>query len=242
MNGRELGRQPLTGGLNTNYFVDSQGREALLRVPRGNKDLFENIVYEYQYIGFTADAGRVRRRSPQEQFDFSWKAAKAGLLVLPPLAIDGDNITYPFLSQAQTLDEYFRYHRSDQHVLIYKLIADLQKAHSLGFVYGDRWSGNMLVDPQLGLVHIDFDLKISGRTAVDLDVAQVFYHTLWAGGDEVLPLLALMLGTSGNWFDFAKTSKYMLGFAKFLSKTPVGGIGDKTEELIGVADMIRSKN
>lgn len=242
MNGRELDRQPLTGGLNTNYFVQSPGGEALLRVPRVNKDLFENIAYEYQYIGFTGDGGRVRRRSPQEQFDFSWKAAKAGLMVLPPLAIDGVNITYPFLHQAQTLDEYLRSHKNDQDVLVYKLIADLRKAHGLGFVYGDRWAGNMLVHPQFGLVHIDFDLEISGRAAVNLEVAQVAYHVLWAGGDEVLPFLALVLGTQGNWFDFDKTSKYIQGFAKFLSTTRVGGIEDKTEELIEAADMIRSKN
>ena len=163
-------------------------------------------------------------------------------MVLPPLAIDGDNITYPFLHQAQTLDEYLRSHKNDQDVLVYKLIVDLRKAHRLGFVYGDRWSGNMLVHPQFGFVHIDFDLEISGRTAVDLDVAQVAYHTLWAGAGEALSFLALMLGTQDNWFDFDTTSKYMLGLAKFLNETRVGGIQEKTRELIEMADTIRRKN
>ena len=238
---KEIDRFPLVGELNTNYFINYGGMNALFRVPKRNPDILENIKHEYRTIGFTGNGGRVESRSGAEQFEFSRKAAESGLLVLPPLALEGDKVVYPFLQNAQTLDVYFHTDNGDPNLIIFQLIQDLRRAHSKGFIYGDRWSGNMLVDPQFGLVHIDFDLKISGPFARELDVAQVAYHALWAGKRQVLPVLATFLGKERNWFDNDIMMKYLRGLARYFDKTKVGGLEGTAEELIETMQAVRGK-
>ncbi|OGG00010.1 hypothetical protein A2153_00635 [Candidatus Gottesmanbacteria bacterium RBG_16_38_7b] len=124
-------------------------------------------------------------------------------------------------------------------LLFFQVIQDLKRAHSKGFVYGDRWSGNMLVDPQFGFIHIDFDLKISGPNAWELDVAQVAYHTLWAGKEQILSVLTTLLGKERNWFGNDIVTKYLRGLARYFDKTKVGGLGDTTEEFIETMQALR---
>lgn len=241
MKSLEIDRDPLIGEFNTNYFLQHGDDLALLRVPKRNPDLLENIIHEYRAIGFTGQGGRVKRRSGAEQYEFGWKAAQAGLLVLPPLALNGENVEYPFLTEAQTLDVYFNSHQSDLNGIVFQLVRDLKRTHSKGFVYGDRWSGNMLVDPKFGLVHIDFDLEISGPTVRELDVAQVIYHTLWAGKEQVLPILANLFGKEDRWFDNDIVTKYLRGLAKYFNKTKVGGLENMIEDFIETMQAVKSK-
>lgn len=235
MNWKEIDRNPLVGELNTNYFVAGDLGDALMRVPRKNKDILENLVYEYRYIGFTGSGGRLRRRTPHEQFKFSSRAATNGLLVLPPLSIRNNNIYYSFLSRAQTLDQFFKSNDKDKNQILVYLITDLRKAHSLGFIYGDRWAGNMLVDPQFGLIHIDFDIEISGPFSKELDIAQVAYHTLWSGGEIVTPLMARFLAQNQpKWFDADMMTRFMRGLAVFLDKTKVGNMENGVASFIDI--------
>lgn len=98
----------------------------------------------------------------------------------------------------------------------------------------------MLVDPKFGLVHIDFDLEIFGPTAMELDVAQVAYHTLWAGREQVLPNLANILGKEKDWFYNDNVTKYLRRLARYFSKTKVGGLEDETEKLIETIRVVKS--
>ena len=238
---QEIDRAPLAGEFNTNYFFQQRDNFVLLRVPKSNPDLFENIVHEYRTIGFTGQGGRVERRSAEGQYEFSRKAAQAGLFVLPPLGLNGKNVEYPYLTNAQTLDVYLDSQQSRSSRIIFQLVHDLKRAHSKGFVYGDRWSGNMLVDPKYGLVHIDFDLEISGPTARELDVAQVIYHTLWAGKEQVLPILTNLFGKEDKWFDNVIVIKYLRGLAKYFNKTKVGGLEHITENFIEIMRAVKNK-
>lgn len=241
MDGKEINRLPLVGEFNTNYFVEDNSGLALLRVPKENRDLFENIIDEYRVIGFTGDGGRVSRRSVEEQFEFGRKAAESGLLVLPPISLEGKTVKYPFLEDAKTLDVYFQQHGIDPDEVVFQIVRDLKKAHLKGFVYGDRWAGNMLGDPKYGFVHIDFDLEISGPNARELDVAQVAYHTLWAGKERVLPILASLLGKERNWFNNDIIKKYIGGLARHLRNTKVGGMENLTEIFIETMQAVREK-
>lgn len=230
----EVDRPPIIGEFNTNYFVNDNGRDMLLRVPRKNLDLFQNIIHEYRTIGFTGSGGRVVRRSVGEQFEFSRKAAESGLLVLPPLALDGETIIYPYLHSAQTLDQYFHSIGSNVNAVVFQIVQDLKNAHFKGYIYGDRWSGNMLIDPRFGLIHIDFDLSISGPFARELDVAQVIYHTLWSNNRQVLPILATLLTKEQRWFDSNIVIRYLRGLARYFSHTKVGGLEETTEQFIKI--------
>ncbi len=229
-------REPLIGGMNTNYFSERNGMTTLVRVPHENHDLFENIIYEYQFIGFTGDGGRVNRRNPQEQYKFSRKAAQEGLFVLPPMGINNKVIMYPYLDNAMTLDQYCKQPEINKTLLTYTIFSDLQRAHSLGFIYGDRWAGNMLVDPYFGFTHIDFDLEITGQNARELDTAQVAYHLLWSGGTEIIPTAAKMLSRRDE-LDHAKLHKYMRGLASFLNSTKVGGVINETEAFVQAIEI-----
>ena len=232
-------RSPIFGQFNTNYYVNVGNNLGLLRVPKKNNDLLENIIYEYQYIGFTGNGGRVRRRTSLEQYSFSMQAALEGLHVLPPLSYENGLVTYPYLFEVQTLDAYFTGVKNREE-LIFSLVSDLKKTHYSGFIYGDRWAGNMLVDKRWGLMHIDFDLEISGRSACELDAAQMIYHTLWSGGEPIIPYLSMLIGQQRDWLDFSILVKYLRGLSRFLAKTKVGGLEDKTEELIGSIEVVRS--
>jgi|GEM_PF-2429846 len=65
---------------------------------------------------------------------------------------------------------------------IKELFEDVLKAHELGVVYGDRWPDNILIDPNLGVVHIDFDLKL-GEFGKELELAQLILYTIALGTD-----------------------------------------------------------
>lgn len=239
---RELDRAPLEGGLNTNPFYLVDGVVALARVSKQNKDLMENIDYEYRTLGFMSDGGRVRRRSADEQRRFSHDAAMNGLMVLPPIDSRDKVVTFPFLDHAQPLNDFFNdgaIDESRKDIITYQIFEDLKKAHKKDFVYGDRWAGNMLVHPKLGLVHIDFDLELSGPSARELEVAQVLYHVLWSRGDRTNNLLKNFTAHHLDWCDPDKVQKYLKGFSHFLKDTHVGGIDETVNEFITTVDMQR---
>lgn len=193
-----------------------------------------SLVHEYRFIGFIADGGRVRRRTPAEQYLFSRQAATEGLRVVPPLSFDGKTICYPFLPHARTLDVFMRNaNEKDIWQVIGQLVHDLREAHVKGRIYGDRWAGNTLVDPSFGLLHVDFDIELSGSHARELEVAQAAYHTLWSGGIRAIPPLVQALSTyRDGWFDLFRMVTYLRGFARYLNRTNVGGMEDGTELLI----------
>lgn len=233
---KELDRAPLTGQFNTNYFIRgiTPSETVLARVPRKNRNMMENLIDEYRQVCFFARGGRVRRRTSREQYEFGRAASMAGLRVLPPLSGEESYVSYPFLQDAVTLDTFFKTHPDKIDKITFTVIDDLRKAHRLGFIYGDRWSGNILIDPRFGVTHIDFDLEISGAPARELDVAQVVYHTLWASGGKALPILANLLRDQHDWFNFETMTRFMHGLAKFLNDTPVGGMEEMVDNFIKV--------
>lgn len=242
MNIQEIEKPSLAGEFNTNVFVLAYGRPALLRIPRRNDSMLASLFYEYRAIGFVADRGRVTLRPPREQYAFSRQAAMEGLRVVPPLSFDGRIVNYPLLPHAQTLDVFMHHAAEKDRIrVINQLVHDLHAAHAKGRVYGDRWAGNMLVDPSFGLLHVDFDIELLGPHAHELEVAQATYHALWSGGISVAPALvhALSLHQDG-WFELPRTAGYLRGFARYLNQTKVGGMEDGTEMLIDALQAQRS--
>lgn len=218
---RELDRQPLGGGENRNYHIFYGEKAALLRVPQTSRMEVNDVLQEYYaYTGFTRqDQGVVRKRTPSEQFDFSTAAARASLAVLPPLTQEGDTIVYPFLSNTQTLMDYLQSDAGDKDHLLHRIFFDLRNAHRLGFLYGDRNAENVLVGEK-DFIHIDFDLAISGKTAREFEVSELAMHTLYYGGETMIPTLATILGTmcaeTPRWLNLDITQRYMSRMGELL--------------------------
>lgn len=239
MTWHELPEPPIVGALNEHILVTQDHiHRALMRSPRKNLDLLQSIYYEYHFIGFTGVGGRFRRRSPQEQFLLTKKAAEAGLRVLPPLDQQGDRLYYPFIADAKTLDVFLPEEREKAIPIIHQLVEDLHRAHTHGLIYGDRWSGNMLIHPHFGLFHIDFDLEIDGPYAREFEIAQIAYYTLSAGRETVLPTLAQLLGTHPGWFNIAMVDRFIRRHSIYFNNTPYGGIQTETEAFLGTLHSI----
>jgi len=229
-----IDKDPLEGGFNTNFFqTDIKGNLVLSRVPKPNRDLFENILYEFRAIGFTADGGRVQRRSIEEQVHFANSAASKGLPVLPFFK-SGEQWSMPYLENIVPIDEYLRsadVADQEKNMAVFDLLTGLERAHRQNIIYGDRWSGNMIVDNGK-VMHIDFDLELSGDYAREADLAQTLYHLIWADASRAtLPLIIGVVSKLGN-YDIHKTLHYLEGFSQFFTDTPVGGVGETVTQVV----------
>lgn len=204
--------EPIEGALNTHVIVEyPDGARYLKRYPKNNPYVFGFIAHEQHFLGFTDLGGKFRRRSPKEQEYFTKRAVAHGLRVLPPSYIDENGVNYyRLLSDVQTFDKYLpkaTYEQTQKVTL--ELFNDLRRAHSLGFVYGDRWSENMLVSPKYGLIHIDFDIEILGPASQELEVAQAIFYTLCGGKDNaLLSLSSLLRMKQYQWFNFRLVEQF----------------------------------
>jgi hypothetical protein len=236
MQWKEINRSPLIGELNENVFVVGGSDLFLKRIPKENKHILHSIENEYNFLGFTVNGGKFRRRSTLEQTSLTRRAAMLGLRVLPPVSQEGEVSYYRFLEEARTLDEYLPSADSEGSLkIVLQIFNDLKRAHSQGVIYGDRWSHNMLVVPKIGFINIDFDIEISGRPAIEFEVAQAAYYTLSAGKNEVIPVLAQVLKLE-NGLDMGLIELFLRKHAMFFDKTKFGGIQKETNLLI---EMVR---
>ncbi len=232
----ELPVAPFKGELNTQLFIAGPHATPLLRrIPRENRIIMDSLKHEYNNLGFTQAGGRFRRRSPEEQARLSLFAATHGLNVVPYANQHSEGTyDYPYLQGTTTLDEYLPAASPDKTLfLTLSLFEDMRKAHSLGLIYGDRWSKNILVWPDNTFRHVDFDLEIYGPPAVSFDVAQLAYYVLAGGKEKVLNPLVYILSMNENWFDVELVIQFLKGHARHFRKSQkYGGIENETDTLI----------
>lgn len=213
------------------------GSTMLTRHPLENPYIFESIYHEYHDIGFTQMGGKVRRRTPEEQYAFMTHCAQEGLRVLPPLGMNRSAIHLPFLEHARTLDVFMADADSaSAEKVAHDLLLDMSQAHEKGIIYGDRWSENTLVDPRLGPMHIDFDLEISGRgrVAADFDLAQMSYYILCGGKERVIPIITQILGRTKSLNSLHNIETFLRGHSlHFFDRNRFGHVRDETETVIG---------
>lgn len=234
----EIDRPPLEGALNYNVLAETYPATTLglVRHPKINKIIMDSIGEEYGGVGFTRYGGRFRRRNQMEQIAFARHAASQGLRVICPTHVDSRGVPfYPFLENAMSWDNYLiscPEGAEFEHIL--NLYGDMRKAHSRGIVYGDRWYKNILVDPRSGVVHIDFDIEISGDMAKEFEVAQVTYYTLLAakGRKQVIPFLTEILQRS-DWFDITKTLAFVQRHSNYFKNDAIyGGLAEEVNTMI----------
>lgn len=211
----------LEGELNINEVLSrSSGDELhpvrIRRHPKRNPGIFRALAYEYDGIGFTKDGGLVRRRPPEEQIRFTDRCVALGLKVLPVVRHDNHSVESVFLPDAQNFDDYLMHATPEQaNRVTYETFTDLMKAHRHGIVYGDRWAENILVVPELGFVHIDFDIEISGPHAKEFEAAQIAAYVVGGSKDAALPLLARLLTSPHARWDTRYVESFLRGHARF---------------------------
>ena len=233
---KKLDRPPIEGELNTLFFVTNESDSLFLkRVPKENNTLLEQIETEYTKTMFLPLGGQFRIRSPKEQFLFSTKAARAGLKVLSPVAIENEAIYYPFLKNTSTIKRYFSSKKVKVSHILNQLFNDLRRAHALGIVYGDRWLPNILVKPNHEVVHIDFDIEIFGKWAKEFEVSQVIYYTTLAGKKLVLPTI-IEYFKAEKWFNSSVVSTFLDASVKFFKNSKYGGINNLVADIISGID------
>lgn len=230
-----VNRPPLTGELNTNYFVypkfDSEFNLYLRRKPRNNPKIIKSLNVEYENIGFARGGGQFKIRTRDEQIDFTQKALLEGLKVVPLYHYQKSTYT-PFIEDAQTIDIAMRNgSQATQLKIVKALFSDLRRAHVLKIIYGDRWTKNILYSSQYGICHIDFDIEISGNNALEFEVCQVVYYTLCAGGPAVLKSLANNLN-QGRWFNLRPAVHFLRRHAIHFRKTEYELTSGEVEGLI----------
>src|SRR3989344_8714925 len=193
-NFKPVPRHSLGGELNTNFhYTDEQGKLYLRRVPGGTVNLAEAMREDAEKWGLQKVGVTLVPRSPQEQIDFEMAAKEKSLRVLP-LTTDGSGTVYrPLLDRALTLDTYSENATVEEaRRVLRELFEDALRAHQSDIVYGDRWPKNILVDPELGLVHIDFDFRAEGP-AKEFELAQLIFYSFAlypkCAVDVLLPLL-----------------------------------------------------
>jgi hypothetical protein len=232
------------GALNVSILVPGQARDGrpvrvLRRYPKQNRHIFEALAYEYDGIGFTADGGRIRRRSRDEQHGFAKLAAEKGLRVLAPGINDRGLLETVFLDQAEKLDEYLPHATDRQVALVTRdIFADLYAAHRAGIIYGDRWAENILVSPVTGPVNIDFDIEISGPHAREFEAAQIATYILGGAKSRAVPQLAGILTHPYGRLDSRFTERYLRGHKRFYdADQKYGSIENEMESLISLMHM-----
>jgi len=232
MNLKEIDRPPIVGKFNIQYFViDASGRLFLKRIPKENLALLEQIKIEYTGTQFLTMGGHFRRRTPQEQSLFAKQAASHKLRVLAPEYMSGEIAYYPFIEKAQMLDTFFRQPTVKPDIIISQLLNDLRIAHAFNVIYGDRWHPNILVAPKIGIIHIDFDIEISGSCAKEFEVAQVVYYTVFSGKDTVVSPICKCL-SAGLWCDPKLVAHFLQAKTVFFKSTEYGGIESPIKTII----------
>lgn len=234
------------GALNVNVlrpgpFVHGKRLNLLWRFPKVNEAIMTSIKHEYNTIGFLQDGGTFRRRSPEEQTKFTQYCAQHGLRVVPPYIDGDDHIKNIYLEDAVTLDNYLLTADITQATHIAKeLFTDMIKAHSLGTVYGDRWSENILIRPNGELIHIDFDLEIKGKHVREFEAAQAAYYVLAGAKEKIIPVLSSLLTAPHARWRVDKLEKYLIGHAQhFMHNIKYGGLISEVDTLVALMQHSR---
>lgn len=200
----------LGGTFNRHFVYQGQdGHKFLRRKSLTIPEWREVIKKNNKQWGFEQDGANVVVRTEDEICELAVAAHEAGLRV-PPIIKDGKGGTLtPYLENAVTLDKYLpTAPGADAERTLTELISDLSAAHSKGIVYGDRWYNNILVDPALGVVNIDFDLKPEGP-GKELDLAQVIYYSIAFDKDRSPATLVSVLKRTPLDYNLALVKKFM---------------------------------
>lgn len=164
------------GNLNRMVPVHYKSRLYLLRLPRTIEEVtptHEALAIEYEGLGFTALGGGYRFRTLTEQVEFVQRCQALGLGVGRLERWDG--LTIARYEPGIRLSHYNRMAEADAGVTLH-FLDTVVLAHREGVVLGDRWTPNALVTPVGDVVHVDFDINLSGPVAREFELSQAIYY------------------------------------------------------------------
>lgn len=185
------------GGLNINrtmlMVVDGVHTSVMQRTPRdelSRAKTFDSITAEYEGIGAFSNGVELSLRGMEEQAAFMNSAAAVGLNVPECVHVDANSLVTHFI-RGIPLNKYVQKEGQSEWQVIGDVLSHMTQAHSLGIVFGDRWTPNTLITNDGQFVEIDFDLELKGEfeATSSFELAQTLFHLLHFAGsnrDEVL--------------------------------------------------------
>jgi tRNA A-37 threonylcarbamoyl transferase component Bud32 len=234
---KPLPRHVIEGDLNIHYsYTDEDGGVYSKRVSRDNPEMKKIIHRETRQWGFNREGGKILLRTEQEQREFEKKARDLGLRVLAIIPDSSGSFYRQFLEKATTLDEYLpSASGEDAERVLKEIFDDLSRAHQAGIVYGDRWPKNILVDPKLGVINIDFDLELQGP-AKELELAQVIFYGLALDEKRSSAALKPILKNILHNYDYNLVKKFVTRKAR-KSQKKYGDLREAAQDLFEELDV-----
>ncbi len=207
---KPLPRHTLEGAFSRHFaYQDGDGKPLLRRRPLPDPAWQERIKSNMDQWDFDKHGGTITVRSEEEIHSFVAKALQAGLRVLPVASDAAGGSLAPYLENAVTLEACLK-SASDEDArrVVAELFDDISKAHQAGIVYGDRWYNNILVDPERGVVNIDFDFKLDGP-GKELDLAQEIFFTIALDRNRTPNTLIPLLKNMREDHDFTLVKEFV---------------------------------
>lgn len=205
-------KQPAQGFLNTVHLAeDQQGQLFVLRLQRGDTrtDIEDYITRQIKFLGAAELGAALHYRSMPEQADFM-KSLSAAAIHTPAVPAHGDDWILMQHVKGKSLKDIFEQQPpADAAKAAVAVLNALMDAHKKGVCLWDRWGGNELIDDNLNVCFIDFDLRIDfpadvpPRRQAALDLAFMLRGCLQFSRDPVITAAALTAGIQIR-ADFAK--------------------------------------
>lgn len=226
-----------SGALNQNTLW--RGKDGNFFVRRTPKTIVSSILVdlerEYQEIGFLQRGGQYRFRSPQEQYDFMKRAMDVGLPVVSPAYYEQGETTFiPYISGV-SYDVFLATRPKSTSKIVPKYLESITDAHNRDIIYSDRWGPNTMIDRKMNLIHIDFDIALEGRNALEFEMSQALYYSIYFAKNKQSSLSAtidFLHQTDLSLYELSTLIAFLAGHANFFANGIYGGIQKEISTLV----------
>lgn len=224
------------GGFNDVVAVsDGTGRVLVARTIRQNPEWIDWIkgvlTKELTAVGFLPE-GTLGFRDHEEQVLFARRLE----IILPVIAPE-------FTSPTHALTNYHEGISLKEYIMDGKTYAvglaldDILKAHRHGIIYGDRTPSNVhVVDNGQAIKQLDFDIKIDGPHARELDVVRLLFGVIEQSKSKLNMVRFLDKYFSGKphvfaSYDIEHMVTYLNGYVKFFESKIKPEVGEAVEDV-----------
>lgn len=195
--------------------------------PGGTEALVRHLsTEELVEVGFvqpgiiTSDAVVYARTGPEQQA-LCERLDRLGIRVAVPIYADTEKLITPHIA-GQTLWEHLQDGKTSA---IMATLQSLHRAHGHATYGGEPWAGNFIVsEDEASVIRIDFEVAIEGKTAAELEMAQLLYSILGltTNFDASLARVISFVGEHTGQYDWTRIYSYIMAYERYFSEHPNG--------------------